>query len=176
MSVHRLRWFLPAAAAIAAAVGVSGLAAQPGPPRRPPPPPVQPQPLPHHVDDLDQPTLAAAVIEQALTPYLAGVRACYLTNVRTPRAAHMRLEIVIEPHGQVSRVGVVAPEVTRAERARVVACVRREIARWHFPLRGGATWAVIPFYFQRTQWPGAGPMPSCWSPRGCPEPRKEDRS
>lgn len=154
MKPHRLPWIL-----IASLAGVGLASGQPGPGPRPPP---------HHVDDVDAPTLSAAVIERALTPYLDGIGACYRAQVRSERATgHLRLELAIAPGGAVERVAVVAPGVSGAERARLVACVRAQTRTWHFPIRGGSTWAVVPFYFHKARAPGAGAQPSCWSPRGC---------
>ena len=165
-------------ATVAGAIALGGAGGASGQPRGsgPPPPPPQPpprEPLHHHVDDVDLPTLGAAVLERAITPYIDGVRGCWLTSVRSPRATgRLRLELVIAPDGDVTRIEVVAPGAPPAERARLATCVRKLARTWHFPIRGGSTWALLPFYFQRT--PGAGAQPSCWSPRGCP-PGKEVR-
>jgi hypothetical protein len=173
------------AAALAGAGGARGQPAPPGPrgpsaplaplgPRGTPDP--RPLPLPHVVDDVGLPSLSARALERALAgEYLAGVRACWLASVRSPRASGvLRLELVIAHDGGVSRAAVTAPGVPRAERGRLEGCVRRLVRGWHFPIRRGATYAVIPLYFQRTRAPAAGTRPSCWSPRGCP-PGKEAR-
>lgn len=148
-------------AALVLVASASGAAAQPGPAR--------PQPRPHVVDDVDQPTLSAAALEVALTPYLPMVRACYLGQVTSPRATgHLRLELIIHRDGTVFRQTAVAPGVPARERRRLDACLRKTIATWSFPVRRSFTTTAVPFYFQRTRATGAGPKPSCWSPRGCP--------
>ena len=80
--------------------GVGLASGQPGPGPRPPP---------HRVDDIDAPTLSAAVIERALTPYLDGIGVCYRAQVRSARATgHLRLELA--PGADAGRLAVLIGE------------------------------------------------------------------
>ena len=36
-----------------------------------------------------------------------------------------------------------------------------------FPARRSPTTAVIPYFYQHTAAPNAGPQLSCWDPKGC---------
>lgn len=179
MRSHRL----VALAIAGATVIASGVLAQPAPPARHEPgphgpshplaplgprgtPDPRPLPLPYVVDDLEAPSLPAAALERAIAPYVYDVRICWERVVR--HAGQMRLELVIEHDGRVSRVALAAPRVGAGERARLLACVRKAARGWHFPLRRGATYAVIPFDFERH----GGPPPRCPSPRGCPPPEE----
>lgn len=125
------------------------------------------QPPPAAGDDR---TLTAAELDRYFEPYVPQVRACYLASARGPRATGaVRLEIIIHRDGSVWKLGVVAPGVTGVSGVRLERCVQKAARSWHFPVRAGFTTAAIPFYFQRTHAPGAGPRPSCSRARGCPE-------
>ncbi len=128
------------------------------------PQPAHAQPKPGSIDER---TLTAAELGRYIEPYVPAIRACYLTHTRgrSPSAA-LRLEIIVHRDGSVWKLGVVAPGV---KGRRLEACVQKLAQSWHFPVRAGFTTAVIPFFFQRTRAPGAGPQPGCVSARGCPE-------
>jgi hypothetical protein len=79
----------------------------------------------------------------------------------------MTLTLVIGRAGYVQHVAIAAPGVTGATHHRLLSCVRREARAWHFPVRAGVTTAVLPYAFLRLDVPRAGPMPSCYSARGC---------
>ena len=49
----------------------------------------------------------------------------------------------------------------------VAACVRGVVAPLRFPTKKSFNTIVVPFYFQHTTAPGAGPQLSCWDARGC---------
>lgn len=154
--------------AILSTVSAGLVAAQPGKGGNPRPPPSL-------VDDVDRPTLSARVIEESLTPYLAGVRACYLGRVRSAHAGHLRLELIIGSNGAVAHIAIVAPGASATERRGLDGCLRAQLAKWHFPVRRGATSVIVPFYFVHTIAPGAGAQESCWSPRGCPDRGEKER-
>lgn len=119
-------------------------------------------------DDPDR-TLSASEVQKYFTPYVPAVRQCYLTHA-TSRAATgaLRLELIIHHGGYVFRFGFAAPGVDKPALGKLDACLRELAATWRFPVRKGFTTAVLPFVFLRTNAPGAGPIESCWDPRGCP--------
>ena len=121
-------------------------------------------------------TLTAKEITTYFEPYVAGVRGCYLASATEKEATGaLRLELVIHRNGMVEQFAFAAPGVSARPRVRLDDCLRALAKTWHFPERRGFTSAVIPFLFQRTNVPGAGPIESCWDPRGCPPGRANAR-
>jgi hypothetical protein len=140
------------------------------PPAEPQAPPTQLQPAADEGDPLDRKTLTAAEIDRYVGEYVPAIKACYLTHRKKAKAATgaLRLELIIHRDGTVFKLAIAANGIVGAPLRRLESCVRKEVERWHFPVRRGFTSTVIPFFFLRTESPGAGPIPSCWSPRGCP--------
>jgi hypothetical protein len=58
-----------------------------------------------------------------------------------------------------------APGWSRAATRKLEACVHAAVAAVEFPARRNDTTAIVPYVFHRT--PGAAPIPSCWSAKGC---------
>lgn len=122
-------------------------------------------------DDPDR-TLSAQELTRYFEPYAPAVRTCYADHGTGKEATGvLRLELIIQPDGKVLRFGVVAPGVDKVPLRKLDACLRKLSATWSFPVRKGYTTAVLPFLFQRTYAPGAGPIESCWDVRGCPPGR-----
>lgn len=119
-------------------------------------------------DDPDR-TLSAAELTKYFEPYAPAVRACFSRHgVGKEVTGELRLEFIIQPDGKVLRFGFRAPGVERAALRKLDACLRNQSKTWSFPVRKGYTTAVLPFFYQRTSAPGAGPIESCWDVRGCP--------
>lgn len=116
-------------------------------------------------------TLGVEQLQRYSAVYQPQVRACYTQHARGPRATgELSLEMIIHRDGTVWRLAVVAPGVTGVAYRRLDACIREQVATWHFPVRRGFTDAILPYLFLRANVP-AGPIPSCWNPKGCkPEP------
>ncbi len=113
-------------------------------------------------------TLTAKELQTYFAPYVPGVRACYIAYGRGQAAeGALRLELIIRPSGDVFKFGFAAPGVESPWGDRLGSCLRKLVPRWHFPVRSRFTTAVLPFLFQRVFAPGAGPIESCWDPRGC---------
>lgn len=111
-------------------------------------------------DDVDQPTLSARDLKKYFEPYVPAVKECYVVNANGHDVdGTLRLELVIRPGGDVIRFGFVAPGVAGAWLRRLDGCLRRLSDTWHFPVRRSYTTAVMPFLFERTFAPGAGPKP-----------------
>ena len=121
-------------------------------------------------DQPDKPSLTAKELETYFEPYVPEVKKCWLTHAKGPDVkGELRLELVIHNHGHVRRFAFMAPGVVGKPLARLDACLRKLSKKWSFPQRGGFTTAVIPFYYQRTNAPGAGPEGTCRTKRGCPK-------
>jgi hypothetical protein len=111
-------------------------------------------------DDPDQISISAKDLHKYFEPYVPAVRDCYAANASGPQATgNLRLELVIHRDGSVFKFGFAAPGVTGAWLRKLDGCLRALSETWHFPVRRGFTTAVLPFVFQRTTAPGAGPFP-----------------
>jgi hypothetical protein len=109
-------------------------------------------------DDSDQQTISAKDLKKYFEPYIPAVRDCYVANAHEREAdGNLRLELIIHRDGTVFRFGFAARGVTGAWLRKLDGCLRELSETWHFPVRRGFTTAVMPFYFQRTLAPGAGP-------------------
>jgi hypothetical protein len=119
-------------------------------------------------DDPDR-SLSSREVQTYFAPYLPAVRECFLANAKGPRVTgSLRIELIIHHHGHIYRFGFSAPGVETGPLAKLDTCLRDLAKTWSFPVRKGFTTAVLPFVFLKTQAPGAGPIESCWNPRGCP--------
>ncbi len=122
-------------------------------------------------DNLDKRSLTAKEVARYFEPYAPAVKSCYVAHARNPQATGLlRLELVIHHHGSIFRFGFTAPGVDKRNLAKLDACLRPLAATWRFPVRDGFTSAVLPFIYLKTNTPGAGPIESCWDPKGCPSP------
>jgi hypothetical protein len=114
-------------------------------------------------------SLSAKDVATSFAPYVPAVRTCYLTHARGKAVdGTLRLELIIHPNGLIFRFGFAAPGVVGPPLGKLDTCLRGLAPSWRFPERRGYTTAVLPFLFQRTNAPGAGPIESCWDARGCP--------
>lgn len=119
-------------------------------------------------------TLDAKDIQHYFAPYLPEVRSCYATYGRGKAAGGvLRLELIIQPGGNILKLGLAAPGVDPPWLGRLDGCLRQRVSEWHFPVRSRFTTVVMPFLFHRADAPGAGPIESCWDPRGCPTGERE---
>jgi hypothetical protein len=117
-------------------------------------------------------TLGVDQLQRYAAVYLPEVRACYVEQTRGVKRAtgELSLELIVHRDGSVVKVAVVAPGVTGTAYRRLDACVREQVATWHFPVRRGFTDAILPYLFIQAKVP-ANAWPGCWSPKGCkPEP------
>ncbi|MEO7731909.1 MAG: hypothetical protein ABIY55_13110 [Kofleriaceae bacterium] len=119
--------------------------------------------------DTPETTLGAKDLQHYFAPYVPGVRTCYLANARSKAAdGTLRLELIVHPSGSIYKFGFAAPGVDPPWLGKLDACLRKLALTWHLPVRTRFTTAVLPFLFVKTTSPGAGPIESCWDPRGCP--------
>ncbi|MBC7976760.1 MAG: hypothetical protein H7138_17435, partial [Myxococcales bacterium] len=103
-----------------------------------------------------------------VAPHSAALERCYLTHVTgTRRAGHLDILLEIARDGRVLSVATAAGELSPRATQRVTACIRSIAQTLQFPERRNDTTVVLPYYFQKTEAPGAGPQPSCWNAQGC---------
>ena len=110
-------------------------------------------------------TMSATEVGNYFEPYAAGTRACYFRNARS--GGELKLDMIVHRDGSVFALRVATPDVNKRASRAIDACIQKLATAWHFPPRPGFTHAVVPFLFQKTDARGAGPIPSCWSARGC---------
>jgi hypothetical protein len=121
-----------------------------------------------HADD-PAPTLSARDVQGYFAPYVADVRSCFIAHGRGKAVeGTLRLELIIHPGGSIFKFGFAAPGVDPPWLGKLDDCLRKLVPGWHFPVRSRFTTAVVPFLFHKAAAPGAGPVESCWDPRGCP--------
>lgn len=104
-------------------------------------------------------TLSALEVERYAMPYLPRVSQCYTKYAAPEKRAtgQLGLYVVIARTGKVVFSEITAPGVPLLRKLRLERCLRRELNTWQFPVRAGFTNARLPYYFQRTPAPGAGP-------------------
>jgi hypothetical protein len=119
--------------------------------------------------------LDATEIRKTMGPWVENLQNCYRDNAldQAKASGEMRLEMIIHREGKVVTHRVVAPGVSGKKLAK---CVAKVVAKLRFPRKSGFTTTAIPFYFMRTKSAKAGPMESCWSPRGCPKKVRANRA
>jgi hypothetical protein len=107
-------------------------------------------------------------IEAALAPHVPAIADCYKRHTAKQKQANGRLslEMLIRPEGMLQSLWVRTPTVRGDKVAR---CVTELSKAWRFPKKPGFTNAVVPFYFQKTNIKGVGPLKSCWKAKGCPD-------
>jgi hypothetical protein len=122
----------------------------------------------------NQRVLTQKEIEATIEPSVPAIMACYQAHASKQKDAsgEMQLEMLIRPEGIVHRLwvrarGVKGPELNE--------CVKKLADLWQFPKKPGFTNAIVPFYFQKTKAKGAGPLESCWNPKGCPKKQQKQQ-
>lgn len=113
-------------------------------------------------------------IEAAMAPHVPAISACYKQHTANQKQVNGRLslEMLIRPEGTLQQLWVHAPTVKGDE---VSNCITALSEHWRFPKKAGFTNAVVPFYFQKTNIKGVGPLESCWSAKGCPDKQRKHR-
>lgn len=112
--------------------------------------------------------LSHAEIEAEVQPHAPAIARCYLGATGDVRGAgQLELRLDIHRIGVVDAIAVHTPGLSSRQARQIERCVRRVVADVSFPPRRTSTTATVPFFYQRTAAPDAGPQPSCWNPRGC---------
>lgn len=112
--------------------------------------------------------LSAADVSTQLAPYSDRIEHCYLDRTAEIRGAgQLEIVLTVTRHGSVESLAVKTPGLAPRLGKQIDGCIRETIASVAFPARKTFTTATVPFFFQRTDAPNAGPQPSCWDPKGC---------
>ncbi|HEV7558532.1 MAG TPA: hypothetical protein VGO00_23845 [Kofleriaceae bacterium] len=118
--------------------------------------------------DRKERTLEPVEVEAHVKPYLTEIEKCYVGAAGEIRGAgKLELDLVIHRDGSVLSLKVATPGLAMRQSQRVETCVRTAVENVKFPMRRDFTTAIVPYFFQKTMAPNAGPIQSCWSPKGC---------
>lgn len=113
-------------------------------------------------------TLSAAEVSTRMRAFDAEIGGCYHRIAGAVRGAgHLDIRLDIHRTGAVDAIDVATPGLSTRTSLAIARCVKTTLAGTTFPARKSPTIAVVPYFYQRTAAPGAGPQLSCWNPRGC---------
>ncbi len=103
-----------------------------------------------------------------LAPFADRIEHCYLDRTTEIRGAgQLELVLTVTRHGSVEAIDVRTPGLAAKLAKQIDGCIRETIESVAFPARKTFTTAAVPYFFQRTAAPNAGPQLSCWDPKGC---------
>jgi hypothetical protein len=112
--------------------------------------------------------LAVGDITALVAPHAPEIEHCYLDGIgASQRSGHLDLMFVIARDGNVLSLEAAAPAVPAKAVHQILTCLREAVGGLQFPARRNDTTAVVPYFFQRTVAPNAGPQLSCWNLKGC---------
>lgn len=112
--------------------------------------------------------LSAADVASQLAPFSEQIEHCYLDRTAEIRGAgQLELVLTVTRHGSVESLDVKTPGLATKLAKQIDGCIRETIGTVAFPARKTFTTATVPYFFQRTAAPNAGPQESCWDPKGC---------
>jgi hypothetical protein len=115
-----------------------------------------------------EPFLTAGEITVHVAPHAPEIERCYLDRLGDSRhGGHLDLTLVVARDGSVLSLRAAASGLPAKTAKKVEACIRDIVETVQFPARRNDTTAVVPYVFQKTDAPNAGPQLSCWNPRGC---------
>lgn len=113
-------------------------------------------------------TLSLVDIHAKVKPVSNDIGQCYLDAAANVRGAgQLVVQLAIHRTGTLDGVTVQTPGLDRKRSLQIESCVRDVVGALEFPARRTSTTAVVPYFFQHTDAPNAGPQLSCWNPRGC---------
>ena len=113
-------------------------------------------------------TLEASEVKDHVRPLDEQIGRCYLDAAGETRGAgHLEIKLSIHRTGTVEAVEVSTPKLPTRTAKQIDGCVKALVSELTFPARRSPTTAVIPYFYQRTAAPNAGPQLSCWDPKGC---------
>jgi hypothetical protein len=113
-------------------------------------------------------TLEASEVTAQLKPYGEDINRCYLDAAADVKGAG-KLEITLSIHrsGKLDAIDVATPGLPKKLATRIATCVKTVVEGTSFPARRAPTTAIVPYFYQHTAAPNAGPQLSCWNPKGC---------
>ena len=97
----------------------------------------------------------------------AAIGQCYVATVGEGVGGRLDVTLTIHRKGIIDHVDVNAPGLSAKLVNKLDACVRAALDGVGFPTRQVGTTAVVPYVWQKTVAPGAGPQESCWDAKGC---------
>ena len=112
--------------------------------------------------------LDASEIHAQLRPFAGAIEHCYIDRTANIYGAgHLELVLDVSRYGIVEHVAVKTPGLSAKLAKDVDGCVHTALAALTFPAKRTSTAITVPYFFERTAAPNAGPQLSCWNPRGC---------
>jgi hypothetical protein len=112
--------------------------------------------------------LSTGDVSEVVAQRGAEIEHCYVDALGAARrGGRLDLMFIIARDGHVVSLDSAAPGVPAVAAHQLHKCLRTAVEALQFPARRNDTTAVVPYYFQRTDAPNAGPQLSCWNPRGC---------
>ena len=112
--------------------------------------------------------LSAGEITALVAPHAPEIERCYLDGIgASQRPGHLDLTFMIGRDGNVFSLKAAAAGVPAKAVAKIETCIRNAVDGIQFPARRSDTTAIVPYFFQKTNAPNAGPVMSCWNPKGC---------
>lgn len=113
-------------------------------------------------------SLSAADVSGQLAPYAEQIEHCYLDRTPDLRGAgQLQLVLTVTRQGSLEALEIKTPGLAAKLAKQIDGCIRETIETVAFPARRTFTTATVPYFFQRTLAPNAGPQLSCWDPKGC---------
>lgn len=112
--------------------------------------------------------LTTGDVSEVVAQRAADIEHCYVDALGAARrGGRLDLMFIIARDGHVVSLDSAAPGVPVVAAHQLHKCLRTAVEALQFPTRRNDTTAIVPYYFQRTEAPNAGPQLSCWNPRGC---------
>jgi hypothetical protein len=112
--------------------------------------------------------LTTGDVTDIVAPRAADIERCYVDALGAARrGGRLDVMLTIARDGAVRSVDTAAPGMPVVAAHQMHTCIRTAVESLQFPVRRNDTTAIVPYYFQRTDAPDAGPQLSCWNPRGC---------
>ena len=116
----------------------------------------------------DPAALSKDDVTARLKPVTDDIAHCYLDRAASIRGAgKLSIELDIARSGALRDLSVKTPGLPSRLAKQIDGCIREAIATVSFPARKTFTTATVPYFFQHTAAPGAGPLLSCYAATGC---------
>jgi hypothetical protein len=112
-------------------------------------------------------SLTAGEIRAGVAPHARDIQRCYRDELGDTHATQLELTLVIAYNGRVRSAKANVPGLPAKAAQKMASCMRTALVSARFPERRSDTMAVLPYVFQKTDAPDAGPQLSCWNRKGC---------
>jgi hypothetical protein len=112
--------------------------------------------------------LTTGDVTEVVASRSSEIERCYINALgASRRGGRLDLMFIIARDGHVVSLDSAASGLPTVAAHRLHKCLRTTVEALQFPARRNDTTAIVPYYFQRTDAPNAGPQLSCWNPKGC---------